>query len=273
MPSRSVTTRILCIGALSIAVLAVSACGGAQARKARHLEKGQSYLAGGNLEKARVEFQNALQIAPLDPEARFEMGVVDEKLGKIREAAAFYQGTLDVSPEHLGAHRDLARLYVLSGVPDKALELIKPALEKHPDDSQLLALRAAVRVQQNDLAGAQLDAERAVQLDPKNADAVASLAGIYSRSKAVDKAEALLEQSIIKIPETVDLRLVLAQLYVNDKRSADAERLLLDLVRLRADEKAHRMRLGQFYALQNQLDAAEQALRDGIKAIPEDREV
>ena len=273
MRTRNVTTRILCIGTLSVAVLAVAACGGAQARKARHLEKGQSYAAAGNFEKARVEFQNALQIAPLDPEARFEMGVVDEKLGKIREAASFYQGTLDMSPEHLGAHRNLARLYVLSGVPDKALELINPALPKHPDDSQLLALRAAVHVQQNDLAGAQIDAERAVQLDPKNPDAAATLAGIYSSGKAVDKAEALLEKSIVNIPETVDLRLVLAQLYANDKRAADAERLLLDLVRLRPQEKAHRIRLGQFYASQNQLDAAEQVLRDGIKAIPEDREL
>lgn len=273
MPSRTVSARFAYIAVLGLIAVSMSACGGAEARKARHLEKGQSHLAAGSFEKARVEFQNALQIAPLDPEARFEMGVVDEKLGKIREAASFYQGTLDVSPEHLGAHTNLARLYIFSSAPDKALELIKPALQEHPDDSQLLALRAAVRVQQNDLAGAQSDAERAVQLDPKNADAAATLAGIYSSSKQVDKAQALLEQTIIKIPETVDLRLVLAQLYANEKRAADAERLLLDLVRLRPHEKAHRIRLGQFYARQSQLDAAEQALRDGIKAIPEDREL
>jgi len=273
MPTRTASARFASIVVLGLIAVSMTGCGGAQARKARHLEKGQSYLAAGNFEKARVEFQNALQIAPLDPEARFEMGVVDEKLSKIREAASFYQGTLDVSPEHLGARRNLARLYIFSGVPDKALDLIKPALERHPDDSQLLALRAAVRMQQKDLAGAQIDAERAVQLDPKNPDAVATLAGIYSSSNAVDKAEALLEKSIVNIPDTVDLRLVLAQLYANDKRAADAERLLLDLVRLRPLEKANRIRLGQFYARQNQLDAAEQALRDGIKAIPEDREL
>jgi tetratricopeptide (TPR) repeat protein len=273
MPTRTASARIASIVVIGLVALSMSGCGGAQARKARYLEKGQSYLAAGNFEKARVEFQNALQIAPLDPEARFEMGVIDEKLAKFREAASLYQGTLDVSPEHLGAHRNLARLYIFSGAPDRALELIKPALQKHPDDAQLLALRAAVRMQQNDLVGAQIDAERAVQLDPKNADAVGTLAGIYSSSKAVDKAEALLEKSIINIPETVDLRLVLAQLYANEKRAGDAERLLLDLVRLRPREKAQRIRLGQFYASQNQLDAAEQALRGGIKAIPEDREL
>ena len=86
-----------------VVALSVSACGGAQARKARHLEKGESYLAAGNLEKARVEFQNALQIAPNDAQARYENGVVDEKLGKPREAAQFYQGAIDVDPQHLGA--------------------------------------------------------------------------------------------------------------------------------------------------------------------------
>jgi tetratricopeptide (TPR) repeat protein len=273
MPTRRVSARLLSAVILSAAALVLSSCGGAQARKARHLEKGQTYLAAGNFEKARVEFQNALQIAPTDPEARFEMGVVDEKSGKIREAAQFYQGTIDVSHDHLGARTRLARLYIFSGLPDKAQELLKPALVLHPDDSELLALRAAARVQLKDLEGAEVDAERAVQLDPKNEDAVSTLAGIYTSSKAVDKAQALLEESISKIPETIDLRLALAQLYASENRTADVERMLLDLVRLRPNEKAHRIRLAQFYARRNQLDPAEQVLRDAIKANPQDREL
>ncbi len=58
---------------------------GAESRKARHLAKGQAFLVDGNFEKARVEFRNALQIAPNDSEARYENGVVDEKLGNPRE--------------------------------------------------------------------------------------------------------------------------------------------------------------------------------------------
>ncbi|HEY2145637.1 MAG TPA: tetratricopeptide repeat protein [Steroidobacteraceae bacterium] len=267
------SARYLSIAVLSLAALALCACGGAQARKARHIEKGQSYLAAGNVDKARVEFQNALQIAPTDPEARFEMGVVDEKLGKVRDAARFYQATIDVSREHLGAHTNLARLYVYSGAPDRALELIKPVLDTHPDDSELLALRAAARVQQKDLAGAQVDAERAVQLNPKNEDAVATLAGVYTSTKAVDKATSLLEDSIKTIPATVDLRLALVQVYAGANRTADVERILLDLVGLRPNEKAQRIRLAQFYARQNQLDPAERVLREAIKAIPQDREL
>ena len=191
---RMTLNRTIAVVAMGSLALTLSACGGAQARKAKHLEKGQAYLAAGNYEKARVEFQNALQIAPVDPEARFENGVVDEKLGKVREAAQFYQGTIDVRPDHLGARTNLARVYLFAGAPDKALELIKPALEQHPDNSELLTLRAAVHVQKRELSEGQADAERAVQLDPKNEDAVSALAGIYVSIKATDKAETLFDR-------------------------------------------------------------------------------
>ena len=160
MSTRGVSARFLPLLVLSLGTLTLSACGGAEARKARHLEKGQTYLTEGNFEKARVEFQNALQIAPTDPEARFEMGVVDEKMSKIREAAQFYQGAIDVNPEHFRARSNLARLYVFSGVPDRALELLRPAIEKHPDDSELLAIRAAARVQLKDLSAGQARVQR-----------------------------------------------------------------------------------------------------------------
>jgi len=256
-----------------LAAAALSACGGAQARKAKHLEKGETYLANGNLEKARVEFRNALQIAPNDPEARFENGIVDEKLGNIREAAQYYQGTIDVSPDHLRARINLAKLYLFSGQPEKARELIDPAFAKKPDDSELLTIRAAIKVQQKNISGALADAERAVRLGPTNEDAVGALAGIYTTNNTPAKAQALLTESIKKIPATVDLRIALAQLYASQNQRPETEQLLIDLVRLRPAERAHRIRLAQFYARSSQLNAAERALRDGVKAIPADRDM
>ena len=114
---------------LGLTVLSAAGCGGAESRKAKHLAKGQAFLTAANFDKARVEFQNALQIAPKDAEARLEMGVVDEKLGNPREAAQFYQGAIDVYPDGVEARARLARLYLFSGGPDRALELIKPVIE------------------------------------------------------------------------------------------------------------------------------------------------
>jgi tetratricopeptide (TPR) repeat protein len=262
--------RILVAIVVGAALLSTAACGGAAGRKARHMDKGHAYLAQGNFEKARVEFRNALQIAPNDAEARYENGVVDEKLKNITEAAEFYQGTIDVSPDHLRARTNLARLYLLGGQTPRAADLINPTADKNPNDAEALAVRAAVRSQQQDVAGALADATRAVQLDPANEDAVATLAGIYNVKNDFEKAQAVLESGIKVIPGTVDLRLALAELYARQNKPADAERLLLELVRLEPKEKSHRIRLSQYYARLDQIDAAETVLRQAIKDLPGD---
>src|ERR1700684_3630389 len=93
--------------------LLVAGCGGAESRKAKHLEKGETFLAAGNFGKAHVELRKALQSAPTDSETRYENGVVDEKLSNIREAAQFYQGALDTNADNVKARARLGRLYLL----------------------------------------------------------------------------------------------------------------------------------------------------------------
>src|SRR5262249_6366283 len=169
--------RILALSVLLVGVLAASGCGSAESRRASHIARGQQYLADGKLEKARVEFGNALQIAPNDADARYLRGLVAERLGNVRAAAGLYHGAIDINPDHVKAIAGLAHMYVFGGLPDKALELVGPALAKHPDDPDLLTVRAAARAQLKDVQGGLADAERAVKLAPDNENAVALLAG------------------------------------------------------------------------------------------------
>ena len=76
--------RILAFAALCSMAALTAACSGGKEREAKYMAKGKDFLAAGNFDKARVEFRNALQIAPNDEEARFQNGVVDEKLGNTR---------------------------------------------------------------------------------------------------------------------------------------------------------------------------------------------
>ena len=261
------------LAALSVACLVIAGCGGAETRKARHLAKGQAFMVEGNFEKARVEFRNALQLVPTDSVARYDNGVVDEKLGNPREAAQFYQGAIDVDADNVPARAALGRLYVLGGAADKAMTTIKPSLDKHPSEATLLTVRAAARVQLKDPDGALQDAERAVQLAPSNEDAIAVLAAIYKDKNEPEKARVLLEGAIKTNPNTVDLRLALAQLYATMNHQPQVEALLIDLIRLKPKEKSHRLRLAMYYARLNHLDEAERVLREAVKALPDEREM
>ncbi len=261
------------VGAVCSLVVLLAACGGAESRKARHLAKGQEFLAADNFEKARVEFRNALQIAPADSQARFENGVVDEKLGNPREAAQFYQGAIDVNPTGAPARAALGRLYLFSGAPQKALDAIKPALEAHPTDVESLTVRAAAKMQLKDVDGALQDALRAVQSGPDNENAVAVLAGIYQARNEASKARILLEDAVKRIPGTVDLRLALAQIYASLNLEAQVEEVLIELVRIQPLDKAHRVRLAQYYARLNHNDEAERVLRVAVAELPKERDL
>jgi tetratricopeptide (TPR) repeat protein len=250
--------------------IALSGCLGPKDREARHLDRGHRYLAANNLEKARVEFRNALQIVPTDAEARYDNGVVEERLENLLEAVGFYKAAIDVDPDHVPARAAIAKLTLIAGFPARALETLKPAFAKHPNDARLLSLRAACESALSNPAAALDDAAHAVRVDAKNVDAVAVLAGIYRARGETDKTRALLESTLKQVPDSVDLRLLLVYAYDSLNLSSQAEAMLIELTKLRPNEPAQRIRLAQYYVRLKRPDAAEAALRAGIQAIPGD---
>src|SRR5262249_42882990 len=106
----------------------LSACGGGQARYAHHIERGKQYLEARDLDKAGVEFRNALQIEPKSPEALYLNGVVAERRADLRSAMSLYQAAIEAQTDQQEARAALGKLWALAGAPDRALEVVKPAL-------------------------------------------------------------------------------------------------------------------------------------------------
>jgi tetratricopeptide (TPR) repeat protein len=267
---KSATRRVL--PALLCAVLGFSmatGCSGGHARFLSHLQRGKDYLSAERLDKAGVEFRNALQIEPKNAEALYYSGQVAEAKGDIRLAAGLYLGALDSDPRLDAARARLGRMYVFGGVIQRALETIGPGLERHPDDADLLAVRAAARQQQKDEAGAIADAKRAHEVSPNNENAAAVLAAIYSQRGEDDRALAVTTETLQHVPSSVDLRSVLTNLYIRTDQPAKAEEQMRRIIELRPHDLAVRTRLASFLLRRHQIDAAqailEQAANDSSK--------
>src|SRR5882724_12449826 len=144
----------------AIVACCLSACGGGHARFISHLHRGQEYLSSGNLDKASVEFRNAAQIEPKNAEALYYNGRVAERRANYREAVGLYLGALEARPDFDPARAAAGKLFVFSGAVQRALDTIGPGLEKHPNDVDLLAVRAAARERLKDDENALKDAER-----------------------------------------------------------------------------------------------------------------
>ena len=205
--------RVVRLPAGFLALLAslslVAGCGSSQSQFQSHIERGKHYLAAGNLDKASVEFRNALQIESENAEAFYWNAKVAEQRGNFRDAVLFYQQAVDARPEDNRYRASLAKLFVLGGAIQQALQVISPGLLQHPDDAELLAARAAALHGLHDDGEARADAERAVRSAPTNENAIAVLAALALRTGDPARAVELVTNAIKQAPSSVDLRRIL----------------------------------------------------------------
>lgn len=253
---------------LSTALLSV-ACGGAEDRLARYQERGDSYFAEGNFDKARVEFSNVLQIDPKNAQARFMSGQIAERQGNPRDAVGQYQAAIEVDANHAASRAALGRLFLFGGLSDRALELVEAGLALAPDNPQLLTVRGGARVQLGNRSGALEDAEAAYSSSPADEYAIALLASLYKQDAQAERAIGILRDGIDKLPANVDLRVILADLELQRKNLAGAEEQLRKTVEIEPDAIVNWQRLARFYLTTRNSEAAEQAMRNGLKAMPD----
>jgi tetratricopeptide (TPR) repeat protein len=266
VPASPPLSRALCVALL----LLVAGCGGAADRKASYVAHGRKYLAAENYEKARVEFRNALQIDPKDAPAHFYLGKASERLHDLRAALGEYQAAIDLDPRQQEARAAAARLYVLGGAPDKALELAQAGLAADPQNPQLLTARGAARARLGDIKAGTEDAEAAIRLAPGDEYAVALMSSLYKQQGQGDKAIEVVRAGLQRLPANLDLHVMLADLYLGQQRPAEAEAELKHLIELDPRNLERRYMLARFYRQEHNTDAIESTLREAVAAAPDD---
>lgn len=258
-------------GAVAVLVavsLMLAACGGSHDRYLSHVARGKQYLAADNIDKASIEFRNALQIEPKNPEALYLDGTLEERRGNLRQAIGLYQAAMDAKSGYVPARAALAKLLVLGGMSKRALEIIGPGLIAHPNSAELLAARAAAGHQLKDDVDALKDAQRAVQLQPGNEDGIAVLAGLYSNSGQRARAISLVKDAVAKKPTSVALRSILGNLYLADGQEALAQEQMYKIIALKPQQLSFRLQLAEHYAKLKKMDEAQAVLVQAVHDLP-----
>jgi tetratricopeptide (TPR) repeat protein len=262
--ARSVSGR----ASVAVAIALLLAACGSHDRYADHISRAERYLDAGELGKASVEFRNALRIQPMDPEALYQLGYISEQRGVVREAVRFYRAAIEAAPGDLRPRAQLGRILVLGADPQHALEVVQPALEVHPDDPDLLAVRAAARNGLKDVAGARADAEHAVQVAPANEHAADMLAALDVQAGDLPGAVSVVTSALAKAPSSVVLHELLAALYVRAEQTDRAEEELRTIVALEPRTLEPRVQLARFLSQSHRADAAQHVLETAVHDLP-----
>ena len=261
------TLRLLICTVAAALIAILSGCGGAQSRFASHLQRGEAFLQSGNLDKASVEFRNAAQIEPKNPQALYFNGRVAEARSNIREAYGYYQAAVDADAGYDAARAGVCKMLIFVGGAKRALDVVAIGLAAHPDNADLLAVRAAAHQQLKETEAARVDAERAIQLAPTNENAVAILAAVYAGAQEYPRAISLVLGAIARAPASVELREVLTNLYLVSGQPQNAESQMRKVIELEPMELAPRTQLAVHLVRVHNLDAAQRVLEDAVQAL------
>jgi tetratricopeptide (TPR) repeat protein len=162
-----VTCRFVSIWFLaSLAVLGF-ACASSEETLKRHLERAEAYQDSSQPEKALVELQAALKLAPQRSDTNLRLAELLEDEEHWEEALYYYEEARRLDPKSDEAALGVGRL-IRFNEPDRADELINEVLGRNPQSARAHVLRSDILLVRNDLNGALASALTAAELDPKS---------------------------------------------------------------------------------------------------------
>lgn len=249
-------------------IVSLVACGGAEERKIKYLEKGKAYLEEKNYEKAKIEFKNVLQIDPKYAEAHFYMGQLQENKKELGKAVGNYKKAIELNPDHTLAKVKLAKIYVVVGTEKyignarKLLEEVKLVDSKN---SEANLVSGTIEYKTGNKLKAVAAIESVVKEDKKLVEGISLLSSIYLADGKELKAEKLLTEGVENNVNNIPLRISLAKLQAKNKNLDLAEKYLKESIEIEPDNFALHVALATFYATSNQVNKAERVLRQAIK--------
>lgn len=136
-------------------------------------------LASGDCDKAREVLEDALRRDPGLRDAYPLLARIAFEQAKFGTAVGYYEEALKLYPAEEMLYFELSRAYLAGGSVDKAAETIERALAGGLESAGLLKCLGVLKIKQRDFPGAVSVYEKALDIDPGDAEVKRKLAGIY----------------------------------------------------------------------------------------------
>jgi tetratricopeptide (TPR) repeat protein len=262
----------LCIRALfAVVVLGLLAsCGTPEERAQSHYERGLELLEDKKLAKAEIEFKNALQLNPRLASAWYGLADIAEQRTDIGALGELLQKVVELDAKHADARLRLARLSLLRGEFDKALQFINDADELQPGTAAILTTRAATLLKLGDRQGALADAQRALALNATDVEALGVIAADKLSFGDTSGALETIDRGLAGDPFNLGLLLFKMKIFEQQDNPKAVEGIMRTIVSAHPKEKGLRRALASYYARQGRKDEAEREMRALADASPDD---
>jgi tetratricopeptide (TPR) repeat protein len=249
-------TRLLF--ALCLAVLA--SCSKTEPTKDELVSRADAAFAAGQYDKAEQDYRKVLSLAPEDPAALRQLGIIYLDQGQIVQAYPLLKKFAELQPDDPEIQLKLGMLVLTLRDYTQARDAASQILEKQPHNEQAIRLLAeasrtpdeiedvrkliqglrekdkdrasyhlalgGLDLRQNEQARAESEFKTAINLDPKSSDAYVALGFLYWTRNDLKEADLAFKTAVDLAPPRSPVRLRYADFLLKTGANAEAKNIL-----------------------------------------------
>ncbi len=235
---------------------------------ASQINLGTALMGKGEIQKAKDQFESALEDNPNSVPALANLASIYIREGRVKKAEELISKALEMDPESEYLRLLEADILQMRGQAVKAEEKLKELLELNPRSAQVHSTLAKLYMNLNQLDKAEKEFLEALKADPMMADALNSLGNIAKSQGKLDTAETYYLKAIEADPDFIGPYNNLGLLYGQLNKEKDARRYYEEAIEVQADNPFVHNNYGTFLLQLGDLRNAEKKFRQAIELNP-----
>jgi len=219
----------------ALAIVLCACASSPEARRDRFLSRAKAFTAKREYSRALLEFRNAAQAMPRDPEIYYQLGMAAGAAGDIPSAVAAFQKALDVNPKHAASRMKMAELMARAsdkGLLEEAESRLKPFLDDPTPDLEAMNSLALAELKLGKQEDGIQTLETALARAPQELSSSILLAQAKLQKRDVTGAEAVLKQACAAAPRSAEPRIILGRFYRAQGKTQEAMTQFEDAARI-----------------------------------------
>lgn len=259
---------------LLVAILLASTiigCSTPEEKAQKYYEKGMELL-NEDTEKAKLEFQNALQIKKNMVPAIYGLALASEKKAEWKAVFTLLTKVIELQPHHVDANIKIAQLFLAAGNIEEAEKYLEKIKEIAPTEPSVIVLAAGIDLKNKKYDEAVEKANTVLEIDDKNRDALMILATERYQLNDTEQALGYIDKAIAVDSENVafhTLRLKMVKSLGDFKRT---ENTYKHLIKMFPNKTYFRSDFAQFYFDSRMLSESEEQLRAVVDSTPDNNQ-